>query len=197
MILTHRPVPHGLSQGFKDGPTQNKPHPLYGNYQPVGHLAVDFSCPTGTPVGSAAPGVVVFAGPGQDMPDAIAIKYGYSRGSDKWASGNIVIVDHGDSTATAYSHLSEVQVTTGQRVNGGQRLGLSGTTGRSTGPHLHFEYMTLPINYGSPYYSRLDPMAQYGSGGGITTVGTVAQRRLLIPDTSEYGPGIPDLYADE
>lgn len=196
MILTHRPVPHTLSQGYGAGATRGRPHPVYGDYQPVGHLAVDFACPTGTPVGSAAVGAVAYAGPGENMPDAIAIKYGYSRGADKWASGNIVIVDHGDNTATAYSHLSEVHVRAGQRVNGGTVLGLSGMTGRSTGPHLHFEFMTLPINYSSLFYSRLDPMAQYGAAS-VAPVGSVSARPLLIPDTAEYGPGIPDLFADE
>ena len=170
MRLTHRPVPHGISQGFGAGATRGRPHPVYGDYQPVGHTAVDFSCPTGTPIAAAAPGVVVYAGWGQNMPKHIAVKYGYVTGPDGWASGIITILDHGDGSATAYSHQNEFLVGTGTRVQGGQILGLSGTTGRSTGPHLHFEYMTLPINYGSLFYSRLDPIAQYG---GIDVAGII------------------------
>ena len=176
MILTHRPVPHTESQGFGANPTWNNPHPVFDDYQSVGHLATDFSCPIGTPIAAAAPGVVVYAGWGQNMPEWIATKYGYIFGPGGWASGIITILDHGDGTATAYSHQSEVLVSAGQRVAGGQTIGLSGKTGRSTGPHLHFEYMTLPINYGSAYYSRLDPMKQYS--GGIQVVGGITPTPL-------------------
>lgn len=176
MILTHRPVPHAESQGFGANPTWNNPHPVFGDYQSVGHLATDFSCPIGTPIVAAAPGVVVYAGWGQNMPQWIAEKYGYIFGPGGWASGIITIIDHGDGTATAYSHQSEVLVSAGQRVTGGQAIGLSGKTGRSTGPHLHFEYMTLPINYGSAYYSRLDPMKQYS--GGIQVAGSITPTPL-------------------
>lgn len=179
MILTHRPVPHGISQTFGNNATAGvvgnwngtetqKLVAQFGNYQPGGHLAVDFSCLVGTPIVAAAPGTVVYAGPGQSMTAAICAKYGYIYGSPD--SGNITVIDHGDNTATAYSHQSEVQVKAGQWVNGGQRIGLSGKTGRITGPHLHFEYMTLPINYGSVRYSRIDPMKQYS--GGIQTAGS-------------------------
>lgn len=183
MILTHKPVPHNISQTFANNATAGvvgdwngtetqKLVAQFGNYQPGGHLAVDFACPTGTPIVAAAPGAVAYAGPGQNMPAAICAKYGYIQGSPD--SGNITVIDHGDNTATAYSHQSEVQVKAGQWVNGGQQIGLSGKTGRITGPHLHFEYMTLPINYSSIRYSRLDPLAQYG-GGGIKTVGNTTQ----------------------
>lgn len=162
MLLSHRPVPGAPNQGFGENPTRNNPHPVYGNYQEEGHLATDFPCPAGTPVAAAGPGLVVYAGWGQDMPKPTADKYGYIFGSAGWASGLIVILDHGDGSATAYSHLSALLTTAGRQVAGGETLALSGKTGRSTGPHLHLEYMTLPIDYGSPYYSRSDPMKQYG-----------------------------------
>lgn len=195
MRLTHRPVPHGISQVFGNNATAGvvgnwngtetqRLVAQFGNYQPAGHLAVDFACPSGTPIVAAAAGTVAYAGPGQNMPASVAAKYGYIYGSPD--SGNITVIDHGDGSATAYSHQSKVEVSAGQWVAGGQRIGLSGATGRITGAHLHFEYMTLPINYGSPYYSRMDPMAQYG--GNIQTVGTTTpERPLLIP-------GLPDLY---
>ncbi|MCC3276362.1 M23 family metallopeptidase [Arthrobacter sp. zg-Y20] len=186
MILTHLPVPHDISAVFGSNATAGvSPNPngssaqqlvyLFGNYQPVGHLAVDFACPVGTPIVAAAPGTVVWAGPGQNMPKHIADKYGYLSGAAGADSGNITIIDHGDGSATAYSHQSEVEVLTGQWVNGGQQIGLSGKTGRITGPHLHFEYMTLPINYGSPYYSRSDPMKQFGSASIIPTGSTTSE----------------------
>lgn len=195
MILTHRPVPHALSQAFRSlstagvtpdqwgTPVQRLVY-LFGNYQPVGHLGCDFGCPAGTPIVAAAPGTVVYAGPSQLMPRAIAEKYGYFVGSPD--SGIITVIDHGDGTATAYSHQSEVFVSAGQRVSGGHRIGLSGATGRVDGAHLHMEYMTLPVNYGSPYYSRSDPMAQYGATA-IAPVGTVTVADELIPGV----PGLP------
>lgn len=203
MTLTHRPVPHGISQVFGNNATAGvvgdwngtetqRLVAQFGNYQPAGHLAVDFSCPTGTPIVASAAGTVAYAGPGQNMPASVAAKYGYIYGSPD--SGNITVIDHGDGSATAYSHQSKVEVSAGQWVNGGQRIGLSGATGRITGAHLHFEYMTLPINYGSPYYSRSDPMRQYGAAS-IAPVGEVSPspansaRPLLIPD-------LPELFAD-
>ena len=185
MILTHKPVPHAPSQGFGsnatggvigdwNGTVVQQLVAQFGNYQPVGHLAIDFPCPAGTPIVAAAAGTVVYAGPGQHMPAAIAAKFGYIYGPGGDASGNITIIDHGDGSATAYSHQSEVQVVASQWVNGGHQIGLSGATGRITGAHLHFEYMTLPINYGSPYYSRSDPMAQYGATS-ILPVGAITQ----------------------
>ena len=192
MILTHMPVPYAPNQVFGsnatagvvgdwNGTVVQQLVAQFGNYQPVGHLAVDFPCPEGTPIVAAAPGTVVYAGPGQHMPAHIAAKYGYIYGPGGDASGNITIIDHGDGSATAYSHQKAVEVGAGQWVNGGQQIGLSGKTGRITGAHLHFEYMTLPVNYQSPYYSRSDPMAQYGAAS-IMPAGTITQEEDLNAD---------------
>jgi murein DD-endopeptidase MepM/ murein hydrolase activator NlpD len=83
------------------------------------HEGIDFGCPSGTPVAAAAAGTVVSAG--------------WSNGY-----GNLVLVDHG-SIVTAYAHNSRFTVGAGDRVAAGQTIALSGSTGRSTGPHVHFE----------------------------------------------------------
>ncbi len=84
------------------------------------HGGIDIAAPTGTPVRSARGGVVTRAG---------------------WvgAYGFLVIVDHGAGWETRYAHLSRIDVTVGQRLAQGAVVGLVGSTGASTGPHLHFE----------------------------------------------------------
>jgi murein DD-endopeptidase MepM/ murein hydrolase activator NlpD len=84
------------------------------------HTGVDIGAPTGTPITASRGGRVVFAG---------------WRGN----YGNLVIVDHRDGKTTWYAHLSRFAVQAGAWVDRGQVLGYVGTTGRSTGPHLHFE----------------------------------------------------------
>jgi len=84
------------------------------------HDGLDISAPYGTQVISAGKGTVSFAGREGDY-------------------GNMVIIDHGDGIQTAYAHLSQINVTVGQKVEKGQVIGAVGSTGRSTGPHLHFE----------------------------------------------------------
>lgn len=84
------------------------------------HGGLDVAIPTGTRVNSAAEGVVSFAGK----------KGGY---------GNLVIVQHPDGRETRYGHLDKILVATGDSVSGGQEIAKSGSTGKSTGPHLHFE----------------------------------------------------------
>lgn len=93
-------------------------HPVLGT--PRMHDGVDFAASSGTPIQAAAGGTVVFAGP----------RGGY---------GNTVIVDHGRSLATLYAHQSAIHVTQGVVVGKGQVIGAVGSTGLSTGPHLHFE----------------------------------------------------------
>ena len=84
------------------------------------HRGVDIAVPEGTPVRAMAPGVVAFAG----------TMSGYGR---------VIILDHGQGVRTIYGHLSEVQVSRGQEITGRAVIGLSGSSGRATGPHLHFE----------------------------------------------------------
>ena len=102
-----------FTSGF--GPRTN---PVTGQYQSL-HNGLDIAVPTGTPILAAAAGKVVVSG--------------YTE-----TNGNWVKIDHGNQHATAYLHLSERKVSAGQEVRQGQVIGLSGSTGRSTGPHLHF-----------------------------------------------------------
>ncbi|MDZ7704121.1 MAG: LysM peptidoglycan-binding domain-containing M23 family metallopeptidase [Trueperaceae bacterium] len=97
------------------------------------HGGLDIAAPTGTPIVSSRSGVV-------------------SRSGWIGAYGYAVYVDHGDGTQTRYAHMSQISVRSGQRVERGQQLGLVGSTGASTGPHLHFEirnngYATDPLGY--------------------------------------------------
>jgi murein DD-endopeptidase MepM/ murein hydrolase activator NlpD len=82
------------------------------------HRGTDFHAPAGTPVLAANDGEVIIA---QGM----------------FYEGNLVVIDHGLQFSTQYMHLSKIEVKVGDRVKKGQRIGLSGATGRVTGPHLH------------------------------------------------------------
>ncbi len=90
--------------------------PRWGGFHP----GIDIADPTGTPIHAANAGQVIYAG---------------------WESGygNFVLVDHGGGIVTGYAHQSEIAVTQGQAVAQGQVIGFVGSTGDSTGPHLHFE----------------------------------------------------------
>lgn len=94
-------------------------HPIFQTMK--AHLGVDYAAPTGTPALTVGDGVVEFAG----------VQGGY---------GNTVIVRHGNNHSTVYAHLSRIQVRKGQTVQKGQTIGAVGSTGWSTGPHLHFEF---------------------------------------------------------
>ncbi|NEA87804.1 M23 family metallopeptidase [Streptomyces sp. SID7958] len=98
------------------------------------HSGQDYAVPSGTPVVAAHGGTVVKAGP--------------NGGGDGPAYGNAVVIKHGNKTYSQYAHLSKVNVKIGQVVKTGQKIALSGNTGNSSGPHLHFEIRTTP-NYGS------------------------------------------------
>ena len=108
------PIP-GAALSSMFGP---RVHPIFGTVRM--HAGVDFRATSGTPIRSAGAGTVVYAGP----------RGGY---------GNTVVVDHGGSLATLYAHQSTIYVVAGAAVAQGQVIGAVGSTGFSTGPHLHFE----------------------------------------------------------
>ncbi|ARU94206.1 murein DD-endopeptidase MepM [Tatumella citrea] len=119
----------GLSRGFLRFPTV-KQYRVSSNFNPrrlnpvtgriAPHRGVDFALPVGTPVLAVGDGEVITAKNGG-------------------AAGNYVALRHGRQYMTRYMHLSRVLVKPGQKVKRGDRIALSGNTGRSTGPHLHFE----------------------------------------------------------
>lgn len=100
------------------------------------HTGLDFAASTGTPILSAKSGTVVEAGWGG-------------------AYGNTIVVQHADGTSARYAHLQRIDVSVGQTVGVGEQIGTLGSTGNSTGPHLHFEVMDAAGNF-------IDPAAWLG-----------------------------------
>jgi len=107
----------GVTQGF--GPTSYAAEPPYDGYAHF-HTGIDFGVPSGTAITAAASGRVVAAG------------------WDDSGFGIRVLIDHGNGTRTLYGHLQSALVAPGDTVQAGQEIGLSGSTGNSSGPHLHF-----------------------------------------------------------
>jgi murein DD-endopeptidase MepM/ murein hydrolase activator NlpD len=82
------------------------------------HQGLDFAVPTGTPISAANSGTILLAGP-------------------LYFEGKCIVIDHGQGLLTLYLHMSEIKVKQGEQVKRGDQIGLSGGTGRATGPHLH------------------------------------------------------------
>lgn len=174
------PVNFAPSQDFGANPTKHLPasHWIiqqFGNYQPDGHTGVDYACPVGTPVLAVTSGTVRHVG-----------RFGGSYADNPWwiapgFAGFTYVVDHGWFIGI-YGHCMEgaARVRAGQQVSEGQVLGLSGNTGASTGPHLHFE--CLPDGYilNGPMYGRMNPSTLFGtalvSSGAVTQGTTTTQR---------------------
>ncbi|MET9661921.1 M23 family metallopeptidase [Streptomyces sp. NPDC006510] len=104
------------------------------------HSGQDFAVPIGTKVEAAHTGVVVKAGP--------------NGGGDGPAYGNAVVIKHANGTYSQYAHLSEIDVRIGEAVRTGEKIALSGNTGNSSGPHLHFE-----IRHTADYGSAVNPVS--------------------------------------
>jgi len=110
-------------------------HPVTG--KPGNHAGIDIPAPSGTNIYAAKSGVVIHAAKGT---------------GSSWSYGNYVIVSHSDGTSTLYAHMNKRGVQKGQVVTQGDVIGYVGTTGRSTGNHLHFEVRSGstrkdPVNY--------------------------------------------------
>ncbi len=118
-------------------------HPILKEWR--AHRGLDYGAPIGTPVRSVADGVVKFAG----------VQGGY---------GNVVEVEHTKDRSTLYAHLSSINVREGQRISQGATVGAVGSTGMSTGPHLHFEFRVAGAHQ--------DPQLIAKQTGGLPLEGT-------------------------
>lgn len=113
-VPSRMPVEHArLSSDYG-----TRTHPVLGRR--MGHKGIDLAAPTGTPIYATADGTVSRAGP-------------YS------SYGNYVAIEHGGKIQTRYAHMSRIAVEAGTKVKKGELIGYVGSTGRSTGPHLHYE----------------------------------------------------------
>ncbi|GAA4525956.1 M23 family metallopeptidase [Brachybacterium paraconglomeratum] len=119
-----RPVNGSITSGYG-----GRVHPVLGYYK--GHDGVDFGASCGAPVHAAKSGTV------------IAVEYHH-------ASGNRVKIDHGNGVVTGYYHLQGFNTSVGATVGAGDTIGYVGSTGRSTGCHLHFAKMDEAGNYSNP-----------------------------------------------
>lgn len=141
-LVAHRPtlVP---TQGRFSSEFGYRVHPISGSHKM--HKGIDIAAATGTSILAAAAGTVVFSGQ----------QRGY---------GNIVTIDHGFGYVTRYAHASKLLVKEGQSVNRGELIALVGSTGASTGAHLHFEVLVDSVH--------VDPLAFLAPH--ITTVPSLA-----------------------
>jgi murein DD-endopeptidase MepM/ murein hydrolase activator NlpD len=126
-------------------------HPILQKWR--AHLGTDFAAPTGTPARTVGDGVVTFAGKQNGF-------------------GNVVFIKHRNGHETVYAHLSKINVRLSQNVSQGQTIGLVGSTGWATGPHLHFEFR---VNG-----AQQDPM-------------TIAQQSETVPVSSAALPAFRQL----
>jgi hypothetical protein len=142
MVPTFHPVEVGEGSGFGW-----RIDPFTG--RAALHTGIDFLAPPGTPVLAAAGGVVVRA---ELRPDY----------------GNVIDIDHGNDVVTRYAHNSKLFIKQGDLVKRGQEIALSGSTGRSTGPHMHFEVLVHgipqdPNRFLSASGRRLDQQLRFAS----------------------------------
>lgn len=107
---------------------------------PKFHAGMDFTAPTGTKIFATGNGTVIYSG----------WKQGY---------GNCVIVNHGFNYQTLYAHMSKIKVNRGASLKRGEVIGFVGNTGKSTGPHLHYEviHKGKPVNPSNYYFRDLSP----------------------------------------
>lgn len=167
-----RPVDAPVGQGFGENPTKHNPSPLFGNYQPDGHAGQDYPVPVGTPIRAVTSGVVkhvgYYSGTYADNPYWIAPNF----------AGFCYVIDHG-SFIGIYAHGKDygAQVFTGSRVTEGQVIGISGNTGGSTGPHLHFEILPDRYNLYGKCYGRIDPETLFN--GTITAQGATTEEDFM------------------
>ncbi|MDR0852851.1 MAG: M23 family metallopeptidase [Clostridiales Family XIII bacterium] len=128
-----RPLPPRIGTGTYVYPVSGRYSSGFGYRWGRLHAGIDFACRTGSNVVASDGGVVLSAG--------------WTKGY-----GYMVVINHGQGMSTAYAHNSKLLVSAGERVAQGQSIALSGNTGNSTGPHVHFEVRKFgvaedPANY--------------------------------------------------
>ena len=128
-------------------------HPITNDKR--AHKGIDYAAPTGTPIRTVGDGVVEFAGS----------QRGY---------GNVIEIKHRDGKSTLFAHLSRIDVSKGQKVEQGDIVGAVGSTGFSTGPHLHFEFRVDG--------EHRDPLTLVAEGGGAAPL--TAASKLVFDKTS-------------
>jgi murein DD-endopeptidase MepM/ murein hydrolase activator NlpD len=145
-------------------------HPIFQTLQK--HNGVDYAAPTGTPAMSVGDGIVDFAG----------VQGGY---------GNVVIVRHGANHTTVYAHLSRINVQKGQVIQKGQTVGAVGSTGWSTGPHLHFEFRINGVHVDpqsviqQAQSTPVSPASMARFNASVKYAKSQLQAAALMRDTSE------------
>ncbi|WP_249276553.1 M23 family metallopeptidase [Sphingomonas baiyangensis] len=151
--MMQMPVSARISSGFGW-----RRHPVLG-FRRL-HKGMDFAAPHGTPIRAAADGNVAYAGRNG----------GY---------GNFVKLTHGQGLATGYGHMSRIAVRSGTRVSKGDVIGYVGSTGLSTGPHLHYELWRngAPINPTSVSFSTVDRL----TGGDLSQFRSLVSRLMAVP----------------
>lgn len=136
------------------------------------HGGVDIAANQGTPVYATQGGMVIYSG-----------SYG--------GYGNVVVLNHGNSLYTLYGHNSKLLVTAGQPVYAGQPISLVGSTGRSTGPHLHFE-----VHYSGQYMNPLTYLGYLKQQGGGQVLAQAQQNyKYQTHQAAAGGPSIASASA--
>ncbi len=143
--------------------TYKRWHPILHRYRP--HLGVDFGARRGTPIHSVGRGRVVYAG--------------WMRGY-----GKVVKINHGGGFVSLYAHQSKILVHLGSRVKKGQVIGRIGSTGRSTGPHLHFGLYKRgravnPLKYLNHHYQKINSLTIHKKR--VEKYKIVTDKKVLIP----------------
>ncbi len=135
------PSRHPTNGGYVSSNYGYRAHPVLGGRRH--HSGIDIAAPTGTPVYATADGMV-------------------ERAEYSGSYGNVIYLDHGSDLQTRYAHLSGLNVRDGQRVKKGDLIGFVGSTGRSTGPHLHYEVRVdgVAVNP-NPYMKGAVPEVQF------------------------------------
>jgi len=155
-------------------------HPVTRRVRP--HNGTDYAAPTGTPVWAAGDGTVIEAG--------------YTR-----ANGNYIFLKHGNHIVTRYLHLSKKLVARGSRVRQGQSIGLVGSTGLATGPHLHYEFLVngrhrdprrVDLPEAEPLPAELLPEYKAHAGMWLTRLEELMPPKVMLASSSGEGQPAPE-----